>query len=388
MLRAVLILIPSILLACSSDKQAPTAPLAGKSNCVLCGILGTEMEQQEDDSSSQTETTPDTTATVQSEDQEEEQITLQSSDGSFDIELIFIGEFNNPSKYSWLNEKRYVKKVASQWEEFFYDMEDYTFPSNTTIRVHNSYSVTIPQGEVIDDIRIYVDFLTPETNNRTEIDGWTGGNITTISGVSGVTKFRADGNVPLIATILINQNAFAQQRDDRGGRWGTAMYGYKWRQTFQHELGHAFGIGPSPAWEAGVEWTDVNTPWFTGANATNSYRTMLTINDNPNDVIGVPLAKIGFSQDTPIHWGGRPSIMTWSFFDVYWLRENELVNLSIATLGAFDDIGWSVKYDKGMVRMPNPEIGLWPCFMTNRGNGSEDFHMCPPEGVSFPAMHN
>ena len=297
--------------------------------------------------------------------------------------------FNRPSRYSWLNEKRAIEQVAAQWEGFFDDAPDYTFASNTTVKVHESLTVTIPAGEVIDDIRIYVDFLTPETSTTTQLEGWIDSNLTGLFGVSGVVKFRRDGEVPLIATILMNQQEFEQRRQEGGGtRFYNAQYGYRWRQTFQHELGHAFGIGPSPAWKNNIEWTDINTPWFTGSNATSAYRTMLAQNNrSAAGVTGVPLAKENIDQTPPIHWAGLPSILTWSFFDVYWIRENELVNLSLATLGAFADIGWQVRFEKGMVTMPNPNIGLWPCFF-DRDEPADNYHMCPPESVPFPARFN
>ena len=276
--------------------------------------------------------TPDDTSQVAVEDDTlSEDDTQQEieTDVDFNIEIVFLNDFD-PDKKAW------IKEIASQWEMFFYDMDDYVFDNAIELPIHPGLNVRFEKGEVIDDIRIYIDRYNEETIGNF-IPTWSQPN-----GVASVVLFRPDGDVPVIARMLINEEEINREvREQLDGK--QRFYEVLWRGTFHHEMGHAFGIGPSPAWTRNVYWQDNFNAWFIGENALREYRIM----DPDDNSIGIPLGENSLRQPrTAAHWE-LLTAMKWDFFTFYWLRDNELPNISKTTLGAFHDIGWKVKYETG-----------------------------------------
>ena len=291
----------------------------------------------------------------------------------FNIELLFtdnVHEFDE-------KELEWMAQITHQWEHFFYDIDDFVFEQRTPVKIHNTHSVVFEKERVIDDLLIFVDVLTVETNGTTTRPfGETNGN-------ARVNLFRSDGDVPLVATILMNREKMYS--DSQENLWEgakqhhrDAFYKRVFIGTFHHELGHAFGIGPSPAWTRNVYWPDNFSAWFRGENAYREYRLMapdaneyLGISDNYE---GIPLLTQSLQKPrTAAHWY-LLSPLKWGFFWSYWSRDNDLPNISRTSLGAFEDIGWNVNYEKGLTSLGpwwnDPNVG-WPICQDGT------FHLCP-----------
>ncbi len=387
------------LAACSpSSPPPPTAP-ASKANCPLCGFMGDDRYTAADDT---TDTTTDDTTDATTDDTTDattDDTTDTTADDNFDIELVFLDSFDY-SKRLWIID------VARQWEHFFFDMPDHVFDTPTTISVGDR-TIRLKEGEVIDDIRIYVDKPTTEEMKRSS-SVWTDDRP---EGFASVPLFRPDGDVPLIARITIDDEQINSNLDSFFAPPDAPEI--HWRRIFQHEMGHAMGIGSSPVWDRYVVWERVPdglrpgktiwTAWFTGPNAMREYRNMLEapalgedglpINDQ---TLTADLMKVSFSNDhatvvidyaeladkgIPLsintlvsprrayHWG---LVMQWAFFSAYYIRENDLPNVTNISLGTFHDIGWNVNYTAGAETIPMGS-SILPCrLLGDYGN----FRLC------------
>ena len=130
--------------------------------------------------------------------------------------------------------------------------------------------------------------------------------------------------------------------------WGESKRQQLFRKTFHHELGHAFGIGPSPAWARNVQWFGANDVFFVGKNAKRESIILkgsaIDIPGLGYDPRGVRLEGGGISRaqnPIPGHWFN----IGMGIFSLYYLQDNDAPNLSSITLGAFEDIGWNVNYE-------------------------------------------
>lgn len=256
----------------------------------------------------------------------------------FNVELIFLDEFSQ-------EKQRWMREVASQWEEFFIGVPDHTYEGGfySYGYLANPYlpvQVRERQTTTIDDLRIYVLKVEPW---ELPPSAWSSSNV---AGLASVIRERPDdARLPIISAIGIHEDFFVSNGFDTE-RW--------WKKTFHHELGHAFGLGASSGWDRYIEHPDIRTALFTGPNAVRQYRLMV---DDPR-ARGVPLERI--KGQPSIHWHDQ-SPMQWSLFTTYWLKRSNdsLPNISKVSLGAFDDIGWQVNYEKG-IWLP-PAGGLSVC---------------------------
>ena len=318
MFRSLALLIPLSLIACSQDRPAPLAP-AGKATDTDLGDLFTMFGHP---------------APLAQDDPD----SLAPADFAFQIELVYMDSFT-------VEQKEWMQTVAQQWEIFFDDIDDYTVEQTTYINVPDGSRIVIPSQTVIDDIRIYVGKITPSVERTLAANsGWS--NIS-VTGVNWSLLFRDDGATPLVAKIAINADAIEEKERS-------------WKNTFHHELGHAFGIGNSKAWIDQITYVG-QTPYYTGANALREYRARglndKSINRNPNGIR--LLANWG---KTPIHWT-MANGMHGHLFMLYWMRDNDMPNISTVTLGAFEDMGWNVKYEMGMTEFPELD-DLQLCHLT------------------------
>ena len=239
-------------------------------------------------------------------------------------------------------------------------MDDYVFDDTIELPIHAGLNVHFEKGEVIDDIRIYVDKFSKASNYTT-----TWGEQP--YGLGDVVLFRPDGDVPVIGTVLMNENRMEKQREEYNEP--PHFTEFLWRQTFHHEMGHALGIGPSPAWVRNVYWQDNANAWFIGPNAVREYRLMVPDDDSP----GVPLSESSIQKPRIApHWESHGP-MQWGFFDTYFLQDNGLPNITRTALGAFHDIGWNVNYEMGLPKIPDDILPCW--LLGDIGN----FHLCPRE---------
>ena len=322
--------------ACSSPDRGPTAPAGKAADGGLGGLLDTfdpkPKPEQEQESEPSSESAPESSEADASYEGE-----------PFNIELIFLDSFGR-------EKERWMREVASQWEQFFVGISDHTYVGKGGFLIatylanpYLPFQIREPGSFTIDDIRIYVLKIEPW---ELPPDAW-GPSHT--AGLAHVVWYRPDDErVPIISAIGMHEDFFVRNGLD-SELW--------WKKTFQHELGHAFGIGPSSAWREGIEWLGGDESVFTGANALSEYRQMLS---DPS-VRGVPLEQISRRvQPHPGHWKGL-SPMQWDLFTFYWLSpETDLPNVSRVTLGAFEDIGWEVRYEKGVAVLP-PEGPLSNC---------------------------
>ena len=103
-----------------------------------------------------------------------------------------------------------------------------------------------------------------------------------------------------------------------------------------HEFGHALGFPASNGWLDNVD--DPTTPaFFTGTNAVREYNSVFGASANPN---GVPIEQNGGAGTAYAHWDDAVfgnELMT-GFIDV------GLNPLSVITVGAFEDMGYTVDY--------------------------------------------
>ena len=411
MLRVLFILLPSLLIACSKDKPAPIAPAskavaiadapAAPTNLRVAALTDTSARVAWDAVEGATDydlnyktldgrwtnwpirgarkayatvypLLPDTEYrwAVRAENADgpsgwvfgENFTTIPNT--TFKIELVFLDDFSD-------KELKWMTTIAQQWEFFFFDAPNYVFAEETQIPIYDGPVQTIAKGEVIDDLRIYVGLLSGEWVNSISV--WSGQP----SGTSDVLMFRDNGDVPLIGLILMNRDEIDREiREQMGGN--REYKERQWRKTFHHELGHTFGIGPSPAWIRNVYWPDNFSAWFRGENANREYRLMapdaseyLGIDETYE---GIPLSVSSLRKPRKaIHWYLLSPLKV-GFFTTYWLRDNDLPNISRTTLGAFEDIGWSVDYEKGLTTLGpwwnDPNVG-WP----ECRDGT--FYLCP-----------
>ena len=270
-------------------------------------------------------------------------------DNSFTIELIFDGSFTLEQKY-WLRD------VAKRWERYFYDAPDYVFNHNQTLDLIGS-TTRVQAGERIDDLRIYVGPIAAQHRNHPGWDQEAGG-------LASVIHFREEGILPVVAVIQINEReiersiaeTFSSYPAHNQHKIRENMY---WKQKFHHELGHAFGIGQSPAWANNVVEHQLynkhfkrtlNAYFFVGPNALREYR---QIHPKPHPK-GIPVYKSYFTQEIASHLtggiGGREHIteegeLGWTLFQMYWNFADGGTNISRVERGIFEDIGWSVNYE-------------------------------------------
>ena len=328
MLRVLLVLILSIFFACSQDRPAPVAP-AGKATDFedLFGAFN-EVQQAEAEANNEVQQAEAEANNEVQQAEAEANNEVQQAEAEankpppapamgFNIEIIFQHSFREEQKI-------WIKEIAAQWEPFFYDMDD----------------VVLPSGDVIDDIRILVGRLTPQrAAQMSRLETWSD---LTIYGITQVELYRPNGDIPLIVRISINEDAI-----DKSPQTGDFNRQLLWRKIFHHELGHAFGIGPSPAWKRNVEWFG-DVPLFVGANAKRE-SIILEQLEYPNpveryDPRGIRLEGGGLTRadrPSPHHW----LWIGWDQFKIYYIQDNQALNMSAITLGAFEDIGWLVSYE-------------------------------------------
>lgn len=362
MLRLLLISIPTILIACSSDRPQPVAP-AGKA--ADFGSMFDAFNQAQSESESPADTSSDSTdaddpsQTPQETPADTSQVAVESeteTDVDFNIDIVFLNDFDS-------DKKAWIEEIASQWEMFFYDMDDYVFDNAIELPIHAGSNIRFEEGEVIDDIRIYIDELSEETAGDNHSTVWDEQPY----GLGDVVLFRPNGDVPVVGTVLMNENRMEKHREEHNE--SPHFTEFLWRKTFHHEMGHALGIGPSPAWTRNVHWQDNANAWFMGPNAVREYRLMAPDDDSP----GVPLSERSIIKPRKApHWEPHGP-MQWGFFDTYFLQDNGLPNITRTALGAFHDIGWNVNYEMGLPKIPDDILPCW--LLGDIGN----FHLCPRE---------
>ncbi len=214
-------------------------------------------------------------------------------DSPFDIELVFLDDFTEDEQEMW-------RRIARRWAAAIQmDAPDYTFS-----RAHSFYCgdhfVTIPAGEQIDDLRIYI-----TTTKFREIDDIGPNEIIIMGAASAV----------LVRSNLISLAGCVRMRykDD----FNTGL----------HEVGHVLGIGTT--WDRMIRDRYSADTHFAGPQAIAAFDQA-----GGTDYQGakVPLEKDG------IHW--RTSVLSRELMSISPRHDV----LSAITLGALSDLGYTVDF--------------------------------------------
>ena len=140
-----------VLLSCSKDRP-PTAPV-GKANCLICGSLDLPHEVNPNVDTAQDTTSTDEAVAVA------DSLTLLPDSLAFNIELIFLDEFDPMEKEIMLEEVKH-------WEKMLGDIPDYYIGQDGTITDCGEHKNLKLKDRTIDDILIYVAKLEQDKIDR------------------------------------------------------------------------------------------------------------------------------------------------------------------------------------------------------------------------------
>ena len=242
MLRFLLVVIP-LFWGCSQDRPLPVAPdPAKKANCALCDFLGSGSHQAQDGQgghdtpSDSTQTNNTQTDNTQTDNTQTDNTQTPSDSGEFDIEIVF----PVPSQFSY-SERIKILQAAERWEEVIVgDMPDYIEPVGFTEEVRPfpdsgdpSTVITVPAGERIDDLRIYV--VTGETNYDPSWSAWSDAN-------AAYWRLHPETELPAIARVVYKPTDLWWEPVEE-------YVGESFLTIAIHEIGHALGIGVGPRWD-------------------------------------------------------------------------------------------------------------------------------------------
>ncbi len=169
------------------------------------------------------------------------------------------------------------------------------------------------EGETIDDVRIDADGV--------RIDGPGG-----ILGQAGPVDLRPDSFLPATGVMSFDSADLAQMEAD-----GSLV------SVIVHEMGHVLGFGTLFDRLGLIIGAGGADPEFTGQNATREYAALLGSGASPRTV---PLANVGGAGTRDGHWREEvfaDELMT-GFLDI---GTNPISRM---TIGAFEDLGYSVDY--------------------------------------------
>ena len=207
-------------------------------------------------------------------------------------------------------------------------------------------------GETIDGVRIDADAI--------RIDG-----PGSILGQAGPVDLRPGSFIPATGVMSFDSADLEQMEDD-----GSLV------SVIVHEMGHVLGFGTIFGRLGLVIGTGGADPQFTGDNATREYAALLGPGRTPRSV---PLANVGAPGTRDGHW--REKVFA-----------NELMTglldaganpISRVTIGAFEDLGYSVDYARADVyRLPTASE-----LLTRQGVPAKRGHDCViqiPEQTVLP----
>ncbi len=220
---------------------------------------------------------------------------FEDRDSPFDIELVFLDDFTEVEQKAW-------HQVAHRWEAAIQmDLPDYTFSARRNLQC-GDHSISIPAGEQIDDLRIYI-------TNFVDLYGQ--------GGFGGPQISRRSSSMPIIGCVGISLDS----QGDFHAMWRTGL----------HEIGHVLGIGTT--WDRMIR--DINgDTHFAGPQAIAAFDQA-----GGSDYQGakVPIGRLSDDPYYRIHWRGSVvsgELMTSGGSSV----------LSAITLGALSDLGYTVDF--------------------------------------------
>ena len=213
----------------------------------------------------------------------------------FDIELVFLDDFTEIEQKAW-------HQIAHRWEAAIQmDLPDYTFSARRNL-LCGDHSISIPAGEQIDDLRIYI-------TNFVDLYGQ--------GGFGGPQISRRSSSMPIIGCVGIA----VKSQGDFHGMWRTGL----------HEIGHVLGIGTT--WDRMIRDLNGDTH-FAGPQAIAAFDQA-----GGSDYQGakVPIGRLSDDPYYRSHWRGSVvsgELMTSGGSSV----------LSAITLGALSDLGYTVDF--------------------------------------------
>ena len=229
----------------------------------------------------------------------------------FDIELVFLGYFTR-------QEQDILRRAADRWEAAIQaDIPDYTFskPDIEGCGLDNFF--TIPAGDRIDDLRIYVAKYSFEESAP--------------QGQMSIMLARSSA-LPIMSCVQLNERELSNRPDDL---WNTAL----------HEIGHSLGIGTTWNYTEGDQYNSV------GGNGWKDSGMLRDLHGADAHFAG-PQAIAAFDQAGGTNYQGAkvPTEQNgahWHFGVLYgelMSRGGSTNALSAITLGALSDLGYTVDF--------------------------------------------
>ena len=258
-------------------------------------------------------------------------------DDTFDIELIFLDEFDPL-------EKQIMVEEVGHWEKMLGDIPAYRFGYRPFFLSDcGDHSISLEKGRVVDDVIMYVAKLPKDEPDE-------------VAGTAFIAHEREiQGRLPAVGCVMINEW--------KSGPWGTPEHKAFVQDVFLHEMGHALGIGVGYNWSRFVVWEEdgsgVRRAHFAGPSAIAAYdglpRLIGPDPDAPLGPLGGPsralVAQPGgvlyTGNKVPLlgsgHWGETIGGELVAYDPVVQIDSGP--KLSTVSLGALEDMGYPVRYE-------------------------------------------
>ena len=326
-----ILLLTGLLVACSPDAP-PTSP-AGKASQGILGALtpfegsgGNNNEVAQDETS----TAADSLAAI------EDSLAALPDSIAFNVELVFLDEFDP-------FEMEIMLREVKHWEKMLSDLPDYRIGYSRLLSDCGDHPIRLERGRIIDDVLMYVSKLPTGTE-----DG--------VAGLGGVWEERGSADeLPIVGCVMMGEW--------KSGPKGTPYHEAFIQDVFLHEMGHALGIGSGYNWNKFLVWEEDEAGFshvhFAGPSAIAAYDALpRLVRPDPDSELG-PLGGLSMplleqpggilytGKKVPLldgaHWGETIGGELVAYDPV--VEIDRWPKLSTITLGALEDMGYPVRYE-------------------------------------------